>query len=230
MKFSILISTYNRENTIKRCLDSIFLQQQYDDFEVVLINDCSPDNTEDVLKSLPYWKDPRLVYVKNEIRSERVRSYNKALGLATGDWVFHMGSDDLVFPRLLEFLAIHISNNPGFKLFNYGWAAINHHNLRMSTTPGKEFIPLPEGGHEHFDSGLVAAGSFCWYRGISYLIEFPDAGSCYEFADKAGIPGYDRFTRTLGNPWGEDYYIFWKLTRKHTSKWIPLFGVIVNIR
>jgi len=221
MKFSVLISAYNRGNVLNRCLDSIFLFQGGEDFEVVLVNDGSPDNTKEVCGQY----DERLVYLENQVRQERARSYGKAIQAATGDWIFHMGSDDMVFPRLFEFIHSYTTKYPEAKLFNYGWAAINKRTNRFSTTPGHVF---PD--NSHFNSGLVAAGSFCWHKSINDQIQMPDAGNCYELADMAGIPGYSKFTRTLGNPWGEDYYIFWKLTRQNISQWIPLFGVIVNSR
>ena len=221
MKFSILISTYNRANVLKRCLDSIFLFQPGEDFEVVLVNDGSPDNTKEVCEEY----DERLVYLENQVRKERAKSYKRAIETASGDWIFHMGSDDMVFPRFLEFFHSYVVTYPEARLFNYGWAAINKHTKRFSTTPGRVF---PD--NSHFDSGLVAAGSFCWHKSINNQIKMPDAGNCYELADMSGIPGYNRKTRTLGNPWGEDYYIFWRLTRKNISQHIPLFGVIVNVR
>ena len=101
MKFSILISSYNRGHILNRCLDSIFNLQGEEDFEVVLIDDGSPDNTKDVCDGY----DKRLRYIKNEIRKERAKSYGKAIKEATGDWIFHMGSADMVYPRFLEFFS-----------------------------------------------------------------------------------------------------------------------------
>ena len=226
MKISVLISAYNREKELRRCLNSIAAQDccALDDLqtEAVVVNDGSIDNTDAVIREFKYYD---LTYIEHDVRQERVISYSDALNAATGDWIFHMGSDDVVYPGIFNYLKYYIDKFPDQKLFNYGWAVNNKHTQRMTVTPGISFEP-----YKHFESGLVAAGSFCWHRSISHLIEFPPAKNCYEFADMACIPGYSGSTRVLGNPWGEDYFMFWKLTRENISMHIPLLAVVVNTR
>lgn len=225
MKISVLISAHNREKELFRCLESIrsqFSMLPRDvEVEIVLVNDGSEDDTNAVIQK--FNKD-HLVCIQHTIRQERAISYGDAIEAATGDWMFHMGSDDVVYPGIFNYLALSIERHPEALLLNYGWAANNKH-ARMTVTPGTPFPP-----YEHFESGRVAAGSFCWHKSITSQICMPRAKNCYELADMAGIPGYSGSTRTLGNPWGEDYYIFWKLTRKNISIHLPLIGVVVNTR
>jgi hypothetical protein len=89
---------------------------------------------------------------------------------------------------------------------------------------------VDEGDHEaDFPTGKLGAGQFIFKRELLAKAmpdgKMPEAPNCYKFADIAGIPGYDSKTRTLGNPWGEDYYTIWKLTRVAKSKPIdvPLY-------
>ena len=130
-----------------------------------------------------------------------------------------------------------VEQNPKAKLFNFGRAAINKHNYRTTTAPGQAFTK-----GQAFNSGLISAGQFAWHKSISKQIEFPVVRDCYKFADESKIPVtgsldkdgkqiyYSRFTRTLGNPWGEDFYMFWRLTRKNQPVHIPIIGIVINVR
>ena len=232
MKMSVLVSSFNRANTLPRLINSI-LNTQNNDIELVIVDDDSRDDTEKLMST---YTDDRIIYLKNEIRSERVISYNKAMEASTGDWLIHIGSDDMLFPRFAEFFFKWVEKHPKTKLFNFGRAAINKHNDRMTTAPGQVFKK-----GQAFNSGLVSAGQFAWHKSISKQIDFPVVKDCYAFADYSKIPitgmikdgeqqYYSRYTRTLGNPWGEDFYIFWKLTRKNEPVHIPVIGIIINVR
>jgi glycosyltransferase involved in cell wall biosynthesis len=238
MKMSVLVSAYNRGYALDRLLRSVLLDQGHDDIQLVIVDDCSRDNTEEVIQNwlLAGHKD-KIIYLKNEVRSERVISYRRALENATGDWLIHIGSDDQLFPRFTEFFMVWTEKYPDTKLFNFGRGAINKHNWRITTAPGQAF----KMGQE-FNSGLIAAGQFAWHKDISHQINFPVVRDCYAFADESKIPitgmkdeegnqkYYSRYTRTLGNPWGEDFYMFWKLTRENEPVHIPIIGILINVR
>lgn len=236
MRMSVLVSSYNRAKTLPRLINSVLYTQNYDDIELIVVNDDSRDETDEVVESyLKKYKN--LIYLKNEVRSERVISYNRAMEKSTGDWLIHIGSDDILFPRFIEFFFTWVEKHSNVKLFNFGRGAINKHNNRITTAPGQAF----KKGQE-FNSGLIAAGQFAWHKSISKHIEFPVVRDCYAFADASKIPimgmldeegkqkYYSRYTRTLGNPWGEDFYMFWKLTRKNEPVHIPIIGIIINVR
>jgi glycosyltransferase involved in cell wall biosynthesis len=233
MKFSIIIASSNRAHTLPRLFHSIFVQQNnYHDFEVVLVDDASTDETKKVVDEWNVKYNHMIKYFRQPTRMERVMAYKRGLEEAKGDYLFYVGSDDMVFPFFMPWMHEWIERMPDQKLFNYGWCTINRHNKRIVSTPGKRFDLEP---YAHFDNGLVAAGSFCWHKSITEQIELPDALNCYEFADKSGIvhssgKPYGGATMTLGNPWGDDYYMFYKLTRKNKSCHLGLFGVIVVIR
>jgi len=229
MKFSIIIASSNRAHTLPRLFNSIFVQQDgYDDFEVVLVDDCSKDDTLEVVNG---WNtNQRIKYFKQPQRMERVMAYKRGLQEAEGEYLFYMGSDDMLFPHFLPWMHGHTERMPEQKLFNYGWCTINRHNNRIVSTPGRVFP-----AYKHFDNGQIAAGAFCWHKDLTKEIQLPDALNCYEFADKSGIvhsngKPFNRHNFTLGNPWGDDYYMFYKLTRKNKSCHLGLFGVIVVIR
>ncbi len=92
MKVTIGIPTYNQARFIEDAVSSA-LAQSYPDIEVVVADDCSTDNTRDLLKR--YTADPRFVYVKNAANLGRTANYRNLLyNLAHGDWFINMDGDD----------------------------------------------------------------------------------------------------------------------------------------
>lgn len=87
---SIIIPTYNREKYIKRAINSV-LSQSFQDFEIIIIDDGSTDNTKKILE--PYLKDKRIKYIfqKNQKVS---RARNNGIKNSTGKYVALLDSDD----------------------------------------------------------------------------------------------------------------------------------------
>lgn len=91
-KVSIIICSYNRANYISQALDSI-LEQSYIDFEVIIIDDASSDNTEEVVNRY-LALDTRIKYFKNEKNLGIARSRNKGVILSQGEYIAMLDSDD----------------------------------------------------------------------------------------------------------------------------------------
>lgn len=111
LKFSIIIPNYNKESYIKECLDSIF-NQTYKNFEVIVIDDGSTDNSLDIIKNF----DIKLFHT-NRKRAGGAR--NKGIENATGDYLIFLDSDDYFSnENVLEKLANTI-NNEDIIFLNY---------------------------------------------------------------------------------------------------------------
>ena len=95
--FSIIIPTYNAEGTILRCLNSIG-RQEFRDFEVIIVNDCSTDGTLDLIESFSGFN---LVVIKNVVNSGPSFSRNEGLKIAKGEFVAFLDSDDYWLPNHL---------------------------------------------------------------------------------------------------------------------------------
>ena len=104
--FSIVIPTYNRALLLKRCLESV-IAQTYDKWEAIVVDNFSEDNTEEVVKS---FNDERIKYVKNHNYGIISVSRNKALDLASGDWISFLDSDDCWLPQKLEKMLPYIDD------------------------------------------------------------------------------------------------------------------------
>lgn len=92
MLLSIIIPVYNGERVIKRCLDSIFLNNANNDFEVLVVNDGSKDNTKNILEQLK--KDEARIKVFNNENKGVSYARNYALEKASGKFVMFIDADD----------------------------------------------------------------------------------------------------------------------------------------
>jgi glycosyltransferase involved in cell wall biosynthesis len=92
------MSVYNGEWYLREAIDSI-LAQTFRDFEFIIVNDGSVDNTQKVLNS---YKDPRIVRLNNERNIGLVRSLNRGLRVARGEFIARMDADDASHPRRFE--------------------------------------------------------------------------------------------------------------------------------
>lgn len=96
---SIIMPSYNTAGYIGETINSV-LKQSYANWELIIVDDCSPDNTDEVVES--YLSDTRIKYLKNEKNSGAAVSRNKALREAKGSWIAFLDSDDLWMPDKLE--------------------------------------------------------------------------------------------------------------------------------
>lgn len=107
-KISVILSTFNHMTYLPRCINSI-LGQTFKDYEFIILNDGSTDNTEEYLKTLI--NDPRLVFITHQENMGIRFSYNEGLKLAQGDYISFIGSDDFFFPAFLEKLSEVLDSN-----------------------------------------------------------------------------------------------------------------------
>jgi glycosyltransferase involved in cell wall biosynthesis len=113
--FSVVIPTYNRGGLIVKTLDSVF-SQTFRDFEVVVVDDCSTDDTERLLE--PYSRRGEIRYVRHERNCERARARNTGMERAAGAYLTFLDSDDLMYPTNLEDAALYAGANPEVRLFH----------------------------------------------------------------------------------------------------------------
>ena len=97
---SIIIPVYNTEKYLRECLDSV-LAQTMPDFEVLCVNDASPDSSLDILNEYAA-KDPRVTVINSEINNGLGGARNLGLPHATGKYLLFLDSDDLFDPQLVE--------------------------------------------------------------------------------------------------------------------------------
>lgn len=89
---SVNITTYNRAHFLKRCIDAV-LQQSYPHIEIIVVDDCSPDNTEEVMKAYEQ-QDKRIRYYRHDVNKGNASARNTALRHCRGFYVAFLDDDD----------------------------------------------------------------------------------------------------------------------------------------
>lgn len=127
---SVIVATYNRANLVCETIESI-LQQRFEDYELIVVDDGSTDNTRTVLKT--FGSRVRYLYQKNSGPSA---ARNAGVRHALGRWIAIQDSDDLCAPNHLECLYGYVSNHP-----HYGMVFANGGYLGGSKHDRKTIIP-----------------------------------------------------------------------------------------
>lgn len=114
---SIIMPSYNTGRFISETIESV-LAQSYSNWELIIVDDCSTDDTDEVVGQ--YLTDERIRYIKNKNNSGAAVSRNRALREAKGKWIAFLDSDDLWEPDKLEKQISFMGNNEySFSYTNY---------------------------------------------------------------------------------------------------------------
>jgi len=97
---SILISAYNEEKFIARTIQNK-LEQDYSDFEIIIISDGSTDNTDEIIQS---FTDPRIKFIRQEPRQGKTAALNRAVSKARGDIIVFSDANSIYENNALKFL------------------------------------------------------------------------------------------------------------------------------
>jgi glycosyltransferase involved in cell wall biosynthesis len=96
---SFVVPCYKLAHFLPECVDSI-LSQTYSNLEVLIMDDCSPDNTAEVARS---FQDPRVKHIRNNPNLGHLRNYNKGISMTRGKYVWLISADDyLRKPYIVE--------------------------------------------------------------------------------------------------------------------------------
>ena len=119
-KVSVIITTYNRANLLPRAVNSV-LAQTYSDYEIIIVDDESEDNTQEVIRS---FDDPRVRSFKMERNGGASAARNLGIGNAHGKYIGFLDDDDEWLPRKLERqVALFDSSDSKLGLV-YGWVDV----------------------------------------------------------------------------------------------------------
>jgi teichuronic acid biosynthesis glycosyltransferase TuaG len=128
---SIIMPAYNCGDFIAISLDSV-IAQTYQNWEVIVIDDCSVDNTEEVVKTYSS-KDTRIKYYKMDKNSGAAVARNKAVELASGKYMAFLDSDDVWFPEKLS-RQLSIMKEHGYNFTCTSYTKINEQGVYLNRT------------------------------------------------------------------------------------------------
>ena len=157
---SVIMPSYNTARFIGETIESV-LSQTYTDWELLIVDDCSTDDTDTVVAS---FSDPRIRYLKNEKNSGAAVSRNWALREAEGEWIAFLDSDDLWYPEKLEKQIRFMKKN------QYFFTCTGRDTIDEESRPIGEYSRSPK------HVGRIGMKLYCWPGSSSVMYHAPTVG------------------------------------------------------
>ena len=162
MHVSIIIPTYNVEEYIEECINSVFAQT-YKNIEVICIDNNSTDNTWKRLEELKV-KCPNLILDK-EPKSGAPSARNKGLSLAKGEWIQFLDADDLLLPNKIEHQVTLVETTKCNLIYaNYIRRAVKGKESKSNLNDGDLWLNL-------FNTSLGITSSNFWKKEILFELQ-----------------------------------------------------------
>lgn len=168
---TVFMPVYNGEKYLKESMDSI-LNQTFRDFEFLIINDGSTDNTVQIIQS---YTDPRIRLLENEKNMGLVPTRNRGIKESAGKFIAILDSDDIAHPKRLEKQMAFLESHPDFGMVG-SWVKIIDEKGRPTGTLWKnrlapEKIPSLLLFHNYFAQSAITLRKSAlpeeWYRQLS---------------------------------------------------------------
>lgn len=188
---SVLMGVHNEETHLKKAIDSV-LNQTYENFEFIIVDDASADSSADIVRS---YDDSRITLLENETNCGLTHSLNKALEHATGQYVARQDADDVSEPNRFERQIQFLERNEEVAVVGTGTTLIDGDGQAIDTRVGycnPSFEDFMRKGH--FIHGSIMGRQ-----------------SVFE-----AVGGYDEFFR-----YAQDQELWLRLTRDHKLANIP---------
>jgi len=179
--FSVIIPTYNRADFITKTIHSV-LSQTYTNFELIIVDDGSADNTERVIREV---EDPRIKYHKKD-NSERGAARNYGTNKAKGDYITFLDSDDLLYSKYLEEAKYFVKKNNSINVF---------HQLYEVRSNGNKLIRSADYSNSNVFKSLITKGNFMACQGMFLKADFAKSNLFIEDRKLAGSEDYELWLR-----------------------------------
>lgn len=158
---SIVMPSYNTGRFIAETIESV-LAQTYPQWELLIVDDCSTDNTDDIVNK--YLDDERIRYIKNSTNSGAAVSRNRALREVKGKWIAFLDSDDLWSPDKLEKQIRFMENN------GYHFSYTNYIEIDESSQPLGRMVTGPK---RITKNGMYR---YCWMGCLTVMYDAETVG------------------------------------------------------
>jgi len=189
-KVSFVVPCYNLGHLLSECLASI-LSQTYTNFEILVMDDQSPDDTAQVVSA---FADKRVKYIRNQENLGNLRNYNKGIGLCTGEYIWLISADDyLRRPYILErYIKVMEANHKIGYAFCPG----------VSVVEGREAGVLPYSRYDEADRTIDGR------RFLNRLLKNNFIVAASALVRRECYDNIGRFPLTSGMEWSGDWYLW----------------------
>ena len=198
-RISVIITTYNRAKLLPRAVNSV-LAQTYNDYEIIIVDDCSQDNTREVIRG---FKDPRIQVIRHETNRRSAAARNTGIAHARGEYITFLDDDDECTPTRLADQVSVLDANPNVGVV-YGWIE------EINDTTGARRIPRNIQNTHRGGAAFEAA-----LTGISDTASM--AYPCIRASVVSEVGGYDERLSTVG----EDAVFMASVTQICDAEYVP---------
>lgn len=163
---SVIMPSYNTGRFIAESIESV-LAQTYTNWELIIVDDASTDNTDEVVQEIKQRHCARcesIRYFKNDRNRGAAYSRNLALREVKGEWIAFLDSDDLWFPEKLE-KQLKFMNDNGYKFSGTGRVYIDEEGLNLN-----KYVRSP---HHVTKLGMLL---YCWPGCLTVMYHTPTVG------------------------------------------------------
>ena len=182
--FSVIIPTYNRGYLIRKAIFSV-LHQKFQSFELIVIDDGSTDNTEEIVKGID---DPRFIYKKIK-NSERGAARNEGIKIARGNYITFLDSDDFYYRDYLS--------NADESLKKYNYPSLLHLRYEVRDETGKILFKIKEIENDNYS--ILIKGNYFSCMGVILKREVTDSLKFREDREIAGSEDWELWLRIVSN-------------------------------
>jgi glycosyltransferase involved in cell wall biosynthesis len=130
--FTVVVPTYNRAHLVLKTLDTVFAQT-FQDFEILVVDNHSTDNIEEVLADLI--QAGKIRFIRHDKNYERAKSRNTGMNNARGQYLTFLDSDDYMYPTALADAHQFATQHPDYRIF--------HNKYELVTPEGKHLYSYP---------------------------------------------------------------------------------------
>lgn len=171
---SIIMPSWNTARWIGESIESV-ISQTYKNWELIIVDDCSTDNTDEIVA---YYKDPRIKYLKNGKNSGAALTRNRAISEAQGEWIAFLDSDDLWTTEKLEKMVSFMKTN------NYSFAYHEYEKIDEEDNPLNIYVSGPKvvTKRKMYNYGYPGCLTFMYSAKVHGLIQIKDIKKNNDYA------------------------------------------------
>ncbi len=191
-EISVVIPTYNREKYIKNAVESVLAQKgksgSFSIREIIIVDDESVDNTEEIVKSI---NDDRIRYIKLAVNSGASEARNIGVKAADSDWIAFQDSDDLWHKDKIEKQVKYLADHPDVYMVSHPVKAVFEDGSVLYTGISEEPDMVPElAERNYYDTPTILINRECFLNSGGFdnsLKALEDWDFSIRFADKYKI-------------------------------------------
>ena len=182
-RVSIVTPAFNRASFLPETIESVFAQT-FTDFEYIILDDGSTDETQDVLRQWEQREPERFRWTSHPNMGQ-IRTVNKGFEMAQGDYLYVLNSDDYLYPECLEYLVAAFESAPDAVLAYGDWCVIDADGDLIAQTANTQLTPV------QIIRDVITVGA-----GVMYTRELVDAVGGWN-PDYPVMPDFELWIKAL---------------------------------